>query len=100
VSTLESSKRMKARVKDRKLSIPILMPQSLLANIDSLKGRYPVAFLFAKYYAQTSNSKKRDKMCRPLRTALSKLSLYARTVAMAGMAVLWYGQVLEFNYQH
>ena len=46
------------RVSDRKASIQISMLQSLLANIDRLRWRYCVEFLFAKYYAKkTSKSR-------------------------------------------
>ena len=48
-------KKEKTRIIDRKASIQISMPQSLLANIDNLRWRYCVEFLFAKYSAKKTS---------------------------------------------
>ena len=93
-------KKDKIRVSDRKASIQISMPRSLLANIDNLRWRYRIEFFVCKIIREDIKVEKGDRKGRPLKMVLLRSSLYARTVAMAAMARLWCGQVLEFNYQH
>jgi hypothetical protein len=69
---------MTTTVKNRKLSIPISTPLSLLADIDRLRGDVPRSVFVCKILAKkiAKSKKKCDKKCRPLRTILFRSSLY------------------------